>query len=98
MEVWDQYSFVRRNDPLDATTDRVIMRLGNLEKLNSDFPDNESCNLTFNMGICARIRNDSNGATSHSNTRFAEMIMYRVGLEDDFLNEIEENQIAFWNL
>ncbi len=96
--IWDQYSFVRRDDPANATTDRIIVRLGAIEKLNGDFPDSEFCNLTVNFGLGAAITNNMNDGTRYSTTRFAEIIMYNIGLEDSFFEEIEENQITFWNL
>lgn len=96
--VWDQYSFLRRDDPANAATDKVIMRLAGIEKVNGDFPDNQSCDLTFNFGICAAISNNVGNGTGYSTTRFAEMIMYKTGKEDGFLQTIEENQINFWNL
>lgn len=96
--IWDQYSFIRRNDPATMVTDRIIMRLGNTEKVNGGFPDNQACTLNANFGICAVINNAANNGSGYSNTQFAEMIMYKEGKEDPFIDEIEKNQIAFWNL
>ncbi len=36
---WDQYSFVRRDVPLDATTDRRILKLGGVVKRDLDYND-----------------------------------------------------------
>ena len=96
--IWDQYSFLRRDDPLNATTDKVILRLAGIEKVNGGFPNSQSCSLTFNFGIGAAVMNSIGNATGYSTTRFAEMIMYKTGKEDSFLQLIEENQIKFWNL
>lgn len=99
LNVWDQYSFIRRDDPGNATIDRTILRLGGVERVNGNFPDNQSFGPTaIPFGICALATNTSGGSTSRSNTRFAEIIMWNRGKEDTFIQEIEENQIAFWNL
>ncbi len=95
---WDQYSFVRRNDLSNSTTDRTIMRLGGIEKVNGGLPDNQSCNLTYNFGICAASSSISGSPSVSSNTKFVEIIMYKTGLSDTELEEIEQNQIGFWNL
>lgn len=99
LTVWDQYSFIRRDDPAVPSIDRTIMRLGGVQKVNGDFPDSQSyapSNNRFTLGAIGT--NTTNGTTSHSDTRFAEMIMWNRGKEDVFIQEIENNQIAFWNL
>lgn len=96
--IWDQYSFLRRDDPANAASDKVILRLAGIEKVNGSFPDNQSCNATFNFGIGAAIVNSIGTGNGYSTTRFSEMIMYRTGKEDSFLQMVEENQINFWNL
>lgn len=98
LTVWDQYTFVRRDNPLSTALDRVILRLGGVQRVNGNFPDNQSCNLTVNFGLGATIVNSGNSITGGSTTRFAEIIMYKVGLENTELETIEENQITFWNL
>jgi len=98
LTIWDQYTFVRRDDPTNAATDRIIMRLGGEQKVNGGFPNNQSCNLTFNFGICATTRNAGGSGTGFSTTRFSEIIMYSNGKEDSFLEDIEQDQINFWGL
>lgn len=97
LELWDQYSFVRRDDPTNANIDRRILRLGGEEKVNFDYDNALNCTLNVNMGISAAININGNG-TSYSTTRFIEMVMYAQGKDDDFINNIEQNQINFWGL
>ncbi len=96
--IWDQYSFIRRDNPLDTNNDRIILRLGGTEESNDPFADNLRCTIDYNFGICAIINNTTNNAVSFSNTRIQEIIMYAEGKNDFFINEIETNQISFWNL
>lgn len=96
--IWGQYTFSRRENALNSSVDQIIMRTNGIEKKNGDFPDNQSCNLTYGFGIGAAAVNSSGGGSSYSTTKFMEMIMYSTGKEDEFLNIVEENQLRFWNL
>ncbi|MFS4494798.1 hypothetical protein [Maribacter sp. 2308TA10-17] len=98
LNAWDQYSFVRRDNPSNTNVDKVILRLKGVQKANGNFPNNQSCNLTFNFGLGSAISNSFNTPSQGSTTRFAEIIMYKVGLQDDQIDAIEQNQITFWNL
>jgi len=95
---WDQYTFVRRDDPLDATTDRRILKLGGDLKRDLDYDDALQCTLDFNFGICAVITSATNTSVSNSSTRINEMIMYAQGKDDEVIETIEENQLTFWGL
>lgn len=97
LNLWDQYSFVRRDDPTAPNIDRRILRLGGEEKRNLNYNNNLECTLNVNMGISAAINAVGNG-TGHSTTRFIEIVMYAQGKDDDFINNIEQNQINFWGL
>ena len=97
LELWDQYSFIRRDDPNNANIDRRILRLGGEEKENFDYDDALRCSLNVNMVISAGMNASSNG-TGHSTTRFIEIIMYAQGKNDNFIENIEQNQINFWGL
>lgn len=96
--IWDQYSFVRRDNPLDATNDRRILKLGGDVMRDLEYEDALRCTLDYNFGICARINSNTDSDESNSNTGINEMIMYAQGKDDTFINEIEDNQIAFWGL
>lgn len=99
LNTWGQYSFIRRDNPASATIDRTILRLGGIEKVNGGFPDVQSFAPSDNrFALGATGTNTTNGTTSHSNTRFVEIIMWKRGKEDVFIQEIEENQITFWEL
>lgn len=98
LNIWDQYSFIRRDDPLDITINRRIMRTGNIERTNTDYASNLRFSGSLNFGICAAVNNNINSTLGHSNTRIQEFIMYNNGKNNDFITEIEENQIRFWNL
>lgn len=98
LNIWDQYSFIRRNNPLNSNIDRRIIRSSNVERTNTGYPDNLRCSVNFNFGICAIVAGATNNTASHSNTRIQELVMYNNGKEDNFINEIEQNQIDFWNL
>lgn len=99
LEAWGQYSYIRRDVATSTTTDRSIVRLQGVERLNTGFPQGERyTNTIFRFGICAPVNDAGGGGALHSTTRFEEMIMYKLGKTDAFVQEIEENQIAFWNL
>lgn len=61
---------------------------------------NKSLFRSFNNSsvLCALSTNRKTGTTCHSNTRFAEIIMWNRGRENNLIRKIEENQISFWNL
>lgn len=97
--VWGQYSLIRRDNPASASIDRIILRLQSEEKVNGDFPDNRAFSRTnFPFLLGALSRDTFGNSTSAATTKFAEMIMYNRGKSDDFVLEIEENQINFWEI
>lgn len=99
LEIWDQYSFIRRDDPNDVNNDRRIMRLGGVVKNNTPYPNSTQLDINYNMALFAVSRNASGTNTSGgSTTRMAEIIMYREGKDDTFTKELEQNEITFWNL
>lgn len=100
LEAWGQYTVIRRDDSSNATIDRIIMKLDGILKVDGNFPDNRAfTQTTFPFAIGAYARNNTGSDTNgHANMRFAEIIAHRAGKDDNFVSEIEENQVAFWNL
>jgi len=97
---WDQYTFTRRDDPGNSSVDRSIGRLNGVEELNGAIDNAIVLQITnYPMGIGGVIDNSS-GTSSKRNTnnRFSEFIMYNSGKEDSFVEQIEENQMIYWNL
>lgn len=100
LDAWGQYTVIRRDNPNDAAIDRTILRQETVEKVNGGFADFQAFSQTnFPFAICA-VSTNAQGTTSsgNSNTRFTEMIAHSEGKSDAFVLEIEENQIAFWEL
>lgn len=97
---WDQYTFIRRDDPANVNVDRSIGRMNGTQMLNGAINNNRVFDSTdFPFGICAIITNNLGTTSSrHSDTRFTELIMYNRGKADSFVQEVEENQIIFWDL
>jgi len=100
---WVQYSILRRDNPLNVNQDRRIFRINNTEIQNNNVNNNFQLTGDYYFGIGGTISNTITSANpyntfQHSTTRFCEFIMYAAGKEDDFLSEIEQNQMAFWNL
>ncbi len=98
LNAWDQYSFVRRDDPLDVNTDRRILKLGGVVMRDLGYNNNLQCTLNFNMGICAVVNSAADNSGGNSTTRINEMIMYAQGKNDEFIDDIEGNQMIFWGL
>ena len=99
LTLWDQYTFIRRDNPNDTNNDRRIMRLGGIEKTNTSYLDSYQLSINYNMTLFAIATNATGTNTgSRSNTRMAEIIMYREGKNDSFSEELEQNEITFWNL
>jgi len=103
IDVWNQYSLIRRDDPGNPATDRRIFRINNTEIQNLGYNDAFQHTGDYYFGIGATIASTITSANpydtfQHSTTRFCEFIMYAEGKDDSFLNEIEENQITYWNL
>lgn len=100
LEEWGQYTVLRRDNPANPLIDVTIMRLDGIEKVNGNFPDNRSfTQTTYPFAIGAFSRNPTGMNTAgNSTTRFAEIIAHSRGKSDIFIEEIEDNQIAFWEL
>ncbi|WP_378188213.1 arabinofuranosidase catalytic domain-containing protein [Aquimarina sp. W85] len=83
---WQQLSFIRAN------IIQSIRRSG--VELNSGNYTQNPCTATNNFGILY-----ANGINNEfANNRFTEIIMYNTDIELSDIQEIEENQITFWNL
>lgn len=96
---WGQYTMLRRNDPANPTIDRIILKLDGVLKVDGDFPDNRAFTRTdFPFLIGALSSNSAGNPTGAATTKFAEMVMYKTGKSDNFMNELEENQLTFWKL
>ena len=99
LNTWGQYTVIRRDDPANTATDRVIIKLDGDLKVNGGFPDNRAFTRTdFPFLIGALSRDNLGRPAGAATTKFAEMIMYNKGKSDSFVLEIEENQITFWEL
>ncbi|WP_128755164.1 hypothetical protein [Aquimarina sediminis] len=83
---WQQFSFIRANIVQTIRRSGTVLRTGNYTL--------GRCTATNGAGILY-----SNGVNSNFSTnRFTELIMYRMDINLTDIQEIEENQIDFWNL
>ena len=76
--IWSQYTFIRRDDPLDTSNDESIGRRNGSEELDGTIANARYLEATdYPMGIGGVVR-DNTASTSnrHTNNRFTEFIMY----------------------
>ncbi|WP_062058020.1 arabinofuranosidase catalytic domain-containing protein [Aquimarina longa] len=83
---WQQLSFIRANIVQTIRRSGTILRTGNYT--------NGPCTATNGFGILYTNGNNSQFATN----RFTELIMYQMDISLSDIQEIENNQIDFWNL
>ncbi|MDY8135606.1 arabinofuranosidase catalytic domain-containing protein [Aquimarina sp. 2201CG5-10] len=83
---WQQLSFIRANVVQTIRRDGTVIRTGNYT--------NGRCTATNGFGILYSNGNNSQFATN----RFTELIMYSTDISSTDIQEIEEDQINFWNL
>ena len=83
---WQQMSFVRANVVQTIRRNGTVLRTGNYT--------NGRCTATNGFGILYSNGNNSQFATN----RITEMVMYRMEVNNTALQELEEDQIDFWNI
>lgn len=83
---WEQYTFIRSTTTVSARRKSNLMFSGNHTR--------GRCTLNNNFGILYANGTNSN----HSDIKVSELIMYKTDISHSMYQEIEENEIVFWNL
>lgn len=84
---WASYTFIKTNT-------NVIIRAQGTERINGTHTKNR-CTRTEDFAIGWAT---GNGQNNYATTGFMELIMYKTNISSAQYEEIEDNQIIFWNL